>query len=57
MNWFFYRPIMRGLCTMHELRTVYDLDDLLDFHEALDEWDAAQAPQIPRDMPRIGRRT
>ena len=57
MNWFFYRPIMRGLCTMHELRTIYDLDDLLDFHEALDEWDAAQAPQIPRDMPRIGRRT
>jgi len=27
---------------MHELRTVYTLDDLLDFHEAIDEWDAAQ---------------
>jgi hypothetical protein len=24
------------LCTLHELRTVYTIDDLADFHEALD---------------------
>ena len=45
MNWLFYKPIMRGLCTMHELRTVYSLDDLMDFHDAIDGWDAAMHPQ------------
>ena len=24
------------LCTLHDLRTVYTLDDLMDFHEILD---------------------
>jgi hypothetical protein len=33
------RPIMRepALCTLHELKTVYGLNDLADFHEAMDE--------------------
>ena len=26
---------------MHELRTVYTLDDLIDFHDAIDAWDEA----------------
>jgi len=26
---------MEKLCTLHELRTVYSLSDLYDFHEAL----------------------
>jgi hypothetical protein len=38
---------MRGLCTMHELRTVYTLDDLLDMHDAIDEWDIIHAPENP----------
>lgn len=29
------------ICTLHELRTVYSLDDLADFHELLDLRDAA----------------
>lgn len=28
---------------MHELRTVYTLDDLMDFHDAIDAWDEAHA--------------
>ena len=31
-----YRPVLAGLCSLHELRTVYTLDDLYDFHELLD---------------------
>jgi hypothetical protein len=33
------RPVMREppLCTLHELKTVYTLNDLADFHEAMDE--------------------
>jgi len=30
-----YRPVLEGLCTLNELRTVYSLSDLHDFHEAL----------------------
>ena len=43
---------------MHELRTVYTLDDLLDFHDAIDEWDAAnnRPPDPgPGHFPRIHR--
>ncbi|MCK2056923.1 hypothetical protein [Methylobacterium sp. 37f] len=29
------------LCTLHELRTIYTLDDLADFHEVLDLREAA----------------
>lgn len=32
---FVYRPIIDKLCTLNELRTVYSLRDLHDFHEAL----------------------
>jgi len=32
---FIYRPILEEMCTLHELRTVYTLSDLRDFHEAL----------------------
>ena len=28
---------MRRLCTLHELRTVYSLDDVIDMHEAIAE--------------------
>lgn len=33
------RPVMRepALCTLHELKTVYGINDLADFHEAMDE--------------------
>ena len=31
-----YRPVLAGLCSLNELRTVYTLDDLYDFHELLD---------------------
>lgn len=33
------RPVMRNppLCTLHELETIYTIDDLADFHEAMDE--------------------
>jgi hypothetical protein len=30
-----WRPVMEGQCTLHELRTVYSFDDLMDMHEAL----------------------
>lgn len=30
-------PVMRGLCTPHELKTVYTLTDVLDMHEAIAE--------------------
>lgn len=32
---FIYRPVMEGICTLNELRTVYTLSDLHDFHEVL----------------------
>lgn len=35
-----WRPIIRGKCTLHELRTVYSFDDLADMHEALNLEDA-----------------
>lgn len=38
-----WRPIMRGKCTLHELRTVYSFDDLADMHEALNLEDAMAA--------------
>lgn len=33
------RPVMREppLCTLYELKTVYSINDLADFHEAMDE--------------------
>jgi len=34
MTW---TPIIRGMCTLHELRTIYTLDDVLDMHEAIAE--------------------
>lgn len=30
-----WMPILKGMCTLNELRTIYDLDDLFDMHEAL----------------------
>lgn len=38
-----WRPIMEGLCTLHELRTVYSFDDLADMHEAMNLQAAIQA--------------
>jgi hypothetical protein len=39
LDWYVMRPVMRDppLCTLHELSTVYTIDDLQDFHEAMDE--------------------
>lgn len=34
---------MRGKATLHELRTVYSLDDIADFHEECDLEDAIAA--------------
>ncbi|MEX3859635.1 hypothetical protein AB3X94_37225 [Paraburkholderia sp. BR10923] len=44
---------MRGLCSLNELRTVYSLDDVMDFHEAADAWDKAiaEAQALPRQQP------
>jgi hypothetical protein len=44
----FSRP---ALCTLHELRTVYTLDDLADFHEVLD-LRAASLERAERDAKR-----
>lgn len=30
-----WRPIVEGMCILHELRTIYTFDDLADMHEAL----------------------
>jgi hypothetical protein len=32
---FLWRPVVEGMCTLHELRTIYTFDDLADMHEAL----------------------
>ena len=32
---------MKGLCTLNELRTVYDLNDLYDMHEVMSLQDEA----------------
>lgn len=36
-------PIIRGLCTLNELRTIYSYDDLCDMHEAMAVQDAIAA--------------
>ena len=43
-NLYLWRPIIRGKCTLHELRTVYTIDDLADINEALDLEDAINMP-------------
>lgn len=42
---------MRRHCTPHELRTIYSLSDLCDFHTAMAEWDEMQrlATEKPND--------
>jgi len=45
---FIRRVTMRGKATLHELRTVYTLDDLADFHEELDLEDAIAAKQMEK---------
>ena len=35
INLFLWAPIHKGYCTLNELRTVYDIEDLLDMHEAI----------------------
>ncbi|WP_071823742.1 MULTISPECIES: hypothetical protein [Photorhabdus] len=37
VDWMVWTPIMRNLCTLHELRTVYSLSDVIDMHEAIAE--------------------
>lgn len=37
------RVTLRGKATLHELRTVYTIDDLADFHEECDLEDAISA--------------
>ena len=32
---YLYLPIMKNYCTLHELRTVYCLDDLMSFHQSI----------------------
>jgi hypothetical protein len=39
-NMLIWRPIIRGRCTLHDLRTVYGYDDLMDLHESLNLEDA-----------------
>ena len=41
-DWFLFTPVMCQLCTLHELRALYTLADLCDFHDAIAEWDDAQ---------------
>lgn len=40
-----------ALCTLHELRTIYTIDDLADFHEVLD-LRAAALQRAERDAKR-----
>jgi hypothetical protein len=44
-----WRPIIRGMCTLHELRTVYSFNDLADMHEALNLQDAIMGLPPPDD--------
>lgn len=40
INWYLMRPVMRDppLCTLRELKDgTYTINDLADFHEAMDE--------------------
>jgi hypothetical protein len=36
VDWFIYRPIMAGKATLHEVKTILTMVDMLDLHEALD---------------------
>jgi hypothetical protein len=49
---FLWRPVIRGMCTMHELRTVYTFGDLADMHEALNLQDAIAGLPPPEDPKR-----
>lgn len=57
IDWYLMRPIMRHppLCTRHELRTVYSINDLADFHEAMDE-EAEYDRRIAAEQERRVRR-
>jgi hypothetical protein len=44
-----WRPVIRGMCTLHELRTVYSFNDLADMHEALNLQDAIAGLPTPDD--------
>ncbi|UUM20882.1 hypothetical protein [Mycoavidus sp. SF9855] len=33
---------MRKYCTLNELRTLYTLSDLVEFHHTIAQWDAIQ---------------
>ena len=35
INLYLWVPIHKGYCTLHELQTVYDIDDLMDMHESI----------------------
>lgn len=39
------RPVMAGKCSLHDLRTIYTIDDLADFHEMIDLEESIHAKQ------------
>ncbi|BBE09465.1 Uncharacterized protein MCB1EB_1304 [Mycoavidus cysteinexigens] len=42
VDWFIWLPIMRQFCTLNELRSVYTLSDLVEFHQTIAQWDTIQ---------------
>lgn len=49
--------IVAKRATLHELRTVYDIEDLWDFHESIDlEIALQESPTEKTKRPKMGRR-
>jgi hypothetical protein len=55
LNWFLWRLIVEEVGTLKEIETYYDLNDVLDAHDALDlksEAIEANMPELPPSMRR-----
>lgn len=42
VNWFLWRPVFAGLCTLPDLRTTWTLEDVVLAHAALDAREAIE---------------
>lgn len=43
VDWLIWRPVIRKIATLQEIETHWDINDLLDAHEALDVQDEMEA--------------
>jgi len=48
IDWLFWRPIVKGVATLEEIETHWDLTDLLDANEALDVMDDLERLQAKK---------